>query len=80
MKPRRIEFGVQRSRVAHKIRGHLLLLGLNMTDVARELGVTKQLVTATVRGDKHSMRVLQKLRAVGIPEQYLHDPHHSSAA
>lgn len=71
---RRIEFGVRRSRVAHKIRGHLLSQGLSLADVARELGVARQLVTATVRGEKHSPRVLAKLREHGVPEILLFDP------
>lgn len=79
MKMRPMEYGVRRNRVANKIRGHLLLKGLTMADLARELGVTKQIVSATVRGEKHSPLVLDKLREYGVPERYLHDPNRDSS-
>lgn len=78
MKMRPMEYGVRRNRVANKIRGHLLSQGLTMTDLAQELGVTKQIVSATVRGEKHSPLVLDKLREHGVPERYLHDPRRDS--
>lgn len=71
---KRIEIGVLRSRDAHKIRGHLLMRGLSLVGLAREIGVSKQLVQATVRGEKHSSYVLNKLREYGVPEELLHDP------
>lgn len=73
-KQKRMECGVQRNRVAKKIRGHLLLKGLTATDLAGELGVSRQLVTATIRGERHSPLVLEKLRGSGVPERYLYDP------
>lgn len=67
----RIEYGVKRNRVSHKIRGHLMLKNISMADIAREIKSSRQLVWATVRGDKHSPRVLDKLRELGVPEKYL---------
>jgi len=75
----RIEFGVRRNRVANKIRGHLLLKGLTLADFSQEIGVSKQIVSATVRGEKHSPLVLDKLREYGVPERYLHDPNRDSS-
>ncbi len=80
---RRIEYGVRRSRVAHQIRGHLMLRGLTMSGFAKMIGVSRQIVTATVRGEKHSPLVLGKLRELGVPEKFLHDPsraNHGKAA
>ena len=45
-----------------------------MSELGRRIGVTAELVSATVRGKKHSPRVLDALRDSGVPEQYLFDP------
>lgn len=42
--------------------------------MADELGISESAVCATVRGYNHSERVLDALRAAGVPEKYLFDP------
>ena len=69
------ELGVKRSRVAHIIRYELGLLGSSYTLVAQELGLSYNAVLYTVRGKNSSARILAKLREIGVPEKYLHDPH-----
>ncbi|WP_277424679.1 LacI family DNA-binding transcriptional regulator [Desulfovibrio sp. ZJ369] len=43
-------------------------------------GVSKQTVSATMNGFRHSPRVLDTLRLLGVPEDLLHDPRHSNSA
>ena len=50
-----------------------------MTDVGRMAKVSKQTVSDTVKGYKHSLAVLDVLRKVGIPEEYLCDPRRAVA-
>ena len=45
-----------------------------MSELGRRIGVTAELVSATVRGKRHSPKVLDALRREGVPEQYLFDP------
>lgn len=49
-------------------------MGKNFTDVARAAGVSPQAVYCTMNGFRHSPRVLDALRAFGIPERLLFDP------
>lgn len=49
-------------------------MGKNFTDVARAAGVSPQSVYCTMNGSRHSPRVLDALRAFGIPEDLLFDP------
>jgi transcriptional regulator with XRE-family HTH domain len=74
MTSRRLECGLARNRVRRRIQEHLDRLGMTMADVGRELGITRQLVAATVAGEKHNGRVLARLRELGVPERYLCDP------
>ncbi|MGE4264259.1 MAG: XRE family transcriptional regulator [Desulfovibrio sp.] len=74
MTSRRLECGLARNRVRRRIQEHLDRAGRSMADVGRELGVTRQLVAATVAGANHNARVLSKLRELGVPERYLFDP------
>lgn len=59
--------GAGRERRPWGIREHLDRLGLSMEDVARDLGVSGQLVRATVRGRANNTKVLRKLQALGVP-------------
>lgn len=54
--------------------------GKNFIDVAALAGVSKQTVSATMNGFRHSPRVLDTLRLLGVPEDLLHDPRHSNSA
>jgi transcriptional regulator with XRE-family HTH domain len=74
MSSARLECGLARNRVRRRIQEHLDKLGLSMADVARDLDLTRQLVSATVSGEKHNRRVLARLRELGVPERYLFDP------
>ncbi|WP_418169299.1 hypothetical protein [Akkermansia sp.] len=49
-----------------------------MSELGRRIGVTAELVSATVRGKKHSPRVLDALRREGVPDWYLFDPRYAS--
>lgn len=48
--------------------------GKNFVDVAQIAGVTKQTVSATLNGFRHSPKVLDALRAIGVSEELLYDP------
>ncbi|MBU1231178.1 MAG: helix-turn-helix domain-containing protein [Proteobacteria bacterium] len=74
MTSRRLECGLARNRVRRRIQEHLDRLGKSMADVSREIGISRQLVAATVAGEKHNGRVLTRLRELGVPERYLFDP------
>lgn len=54
--------------------------GRSATVLARELGVSCEAVSATILGKNHSARVLDALRAAGVPEKYLFDPRRMEAA
>ena len=70
----RKDCGDNRYAARYLIRAVLDDQGLSMQDVARRIGVSGEAVTATIRGRIHSPRVLDELRALGVPEQYLFDP------
>ena len=53
--------------------------GKNFGDVARLAGVSHQTVSATLNGFRHSPRVLDALRSLGIPEKLLFDPRNTSS-
>ena len=48
--------------------------GKNFVDVAVTAGVTPQTVSATMNGFRHSPKVLDALRELGVPEKLLFDP------
>ena len=54
--------------------------GKNFVDVAEMAGVTRQTVSATMNGYRHSPRVLEALRSFGIPERLLFDPRKTAKA
>ena len=70
----REECGHLRYEARYAIRAILVERGLSMSELGRRIGVSAELVSATVRGKKHSPRVLAALRDSGVPEQYLFDP------
>lgn len=59
--------GPGRHRKPYRIREYLDAKGMNMADIARELGVSIQAVSATVRGSRNHRRVLAALRDLGCP-------------
>lgn len=71
----RAECGRRRYLARYQIRAVLVDRGLSMAELARRIGVTAEAVSATVRGKRHSPRVLTALRELGVPEKYLYSPH-----
>lgn len=67
-------YGQGRANSKREIQHLLDKKGKNFVDVAELAGVSKQTVSATVNGYRHSPRVLDALRSVGIPEKLLFDP------
>jgi len=49
----------------------LMKRGLSMADVARRAGCSRELVSATIRGACYSRRVVECLRALGAPKEYI---------
>jgi len=56
------------------IRGILDDHGISMAELGRRIGVTPEAVSATIRGKKHSPKVLDALKAIGVPNECLFDP------
>lgn len=73
-------YGQKRARAKRRIQRLLDCKGKNFVDVAKMAGVTRQTVSATMNGYRHSPKVLETLRSLGIPEQLLCDPRHSGSA
>ncbi len=61
-------------RRPYAIREHLAEIGMSMEDVAREMGVSGELVRATIRGQSNNQRVLKKLAELNVPEDALSLP------
>jgi transcriptional regulator, putative len=74
------EFGRERAQKRWSIREELDARGLTLADVARLAGRHPSLVSATLQGFKHSPAILDALRKIGVPEEYLHDPRKEAAA
>jgi biotin operon repressor len=45
-----------------------------MSKIADTLGISRQVVQATVRGNRNNRKVLQLLKEMGCPEQHLSLP------
>lgn len=63
-----------RYRARYKIREVLDAHDMSQAELARRIGVSGAVVCATIRGRKHSPRVLDALRELGVPEKYICDP------
>ena len=66
-------YGRRRADSKREIQRILDSKGKNFVDVAMVAGVTRQTVSATMNGYRHSPRVLDALRTLGIPERLLFD-------
>ncbi|MEG6504239.1 XRE family transcriptional regulator [Nitratidesulfovibrio sp. 1201_IL3209] len=66
--------GARRGRMRFRIREALDLNNTNARRVAESLGISHQAVLRVIQGHSHSKRVLDALRAAGVPERYLFDP------
>lgn len=71
---RRKELGKQRAAVAYIIAHELKLRGFSRSALARKLGVSLNLVAATINGVRHSLIVLDALWDEGISPDLLYDP------
>ena len=69
------ELGLKRSRVRYRILEELEGKGYTLTRIANELGFKLPAVSRVVNGHGHSAQILEKLRAVGVSEKYIFDPH-----
>ncbi len=58
-------------REPRRIMAWMALRGLKTIDLARELGVTRPLVSATIHGHRNNRRVLKLLVKRGCPARYL---------
>ncbi len=72
MKP--LECRMERQKARFRIREHLDREGLSMLEIARRIGLNKNVVVETIGGGRNNRRVLEELRAVGVPEKYLFIP------
>lgn len=70
----RAECAQRRYQARYRIREALEARDMSMREIARRIGVSSEAVSATIRGRMHSARVLEALRAAGVPEKYLFDP------
>ena len=72
---RRRIMGECRAEVWHLIRYEMKKLGYHNSSLAKKLGCSHRIVSATLLGKKHSPTVLNGLRELGVPEKLLFDPH-----
>ena len=70
----RRELGSQRAAVSHLIRHELSQRGHTGISVAASLKCSCTNVYDTMAGKKHSYKVLDELRSLGVPEELLFDP------
>ena len=63
-----------KNRKPWRIREWLEDRGLNLSDVGQEIGVSRQLMSDTVRGVRNNQKALIKLRDMGCPDKYLDLP------
>lgn len=75
----RQELGYKRCFWSMRIYEHLKRRGMSASTVACDLGMTPQAVSQTINGRRHSARVLDALRAAGVPEKYLFDPRNENS-
>lgn len=73
-------YGRRRADSKREIQRILDSEGKNFVDVAVVAGVTRQTVSATMNGYRHSPRVLNALRTLGVPERLLFDPRRTENA
>lgn len=75
----RSELGAQRCWHSGYIDIHLKRKGMSRRTIAWQLGISESAVSQTLSGKNHSARVLDALRAAGVPEKYLFDPRRAEA-
>lgn len=68
------ECGSKRRKKSLRIYEVLREKGLNGKELAKNINVSQQLVSQTITGISHNKKVLDALREIGVPEEYLFDP------
>lgn len=68
------ECSLKRSEMSFRIYEILRKNGLNGKELAKSINVSQQLVSQTITGVSHNKKVLDALREIGVPEDYLFDP------
>jgi len=71
---RRRELGTARAAIRHILGAEMMRRGYNGVRLTKELGCSNALVSSVLTGRKHSPLVLDGLRRIGVPEEYLYDP------
>lgn len=66
--------GALRYEYSFRIYEVLRKKGLNGEKLAKQLGMSRQAVCQVINGVNHSIKVLEALREIGVPEEYLFDP------
>lgn len=56
---------------AREIKAKLMLAGVKQNDIARSLGVARQVVCDVIAGRKRSARIEKALIEAGVPERLL---------
>ena len=72
--------GERRCFFSWRIHEALSRRGTSSAGLARELGVSTSAMSQTITGKNHSSRILDALRDMGVPEEYLFDPRKTDAA
>lgn len=70
----RRQLGAQRAEVSHLIRHEMRVRGYSGRSLARAIGCSDVNVSRAISGSGHSPMVLDALRELGVPEEYLFDP------
>lgn len=71
---RRKVLGAQRAEVAYIIAHEMKKRGWNRSDIARHIGISLAVVSATINGKRHSPRVLDAIINLGVSPDLLYDP------
>ncbi len=68
------QLGAQRAKVSYVIRHYIRQSGYTGDSLAEAIGISGAHVSRTIVGLSHSGAVLDALRDLGVPEEYLYDP------
>jgi transcriptional regulator with XRE-family HTH domain len=66
--------GAGKMRKPWRIREWLSSQGLNMADVGRSVGVSRQVASETINGKSNNRKVLRRLHELGCPAEYISLP------
>lgn len=66
--------GAQRAEVRHLIAYEMRRKGFTSSALADAIGISANSVSRVMAGAMHSPRILNAMREIGVPEEYLFDP------